>query len=299
MMKKKTTAISLVFACMLVYITPTYAGSEFLQAFPTVFSKPVILVSAKLSGLTVSSGTEIQVPFEVTNLGSKRSFSFSAISSEGTSTTLNVNTQELEQNGKIEVIANLKFPIIQAEQPANITLVATSTDDPAIKNSARATFCVSGDTDQDGLPDLWEDQNGLNKNSQKDALQDKDKDTLTNKEEFLNHTNPAQSDSDGDGITDNIELATGTNPHDPTSPLPVTPLDAQLSFNLAKSHYCVGDKLEIDLVENRNKFHHLHLDLWIAIVLPDNTQLFVKNDSSNPVSDKPQRFNQKPWSNQI
>ena len=43
------------------------------------------------------------------------------------------------------------------------------------------------DSDGDGIPDYWEEQFGLSKNS---ATQDSDGDGYTNIEEYLNNTNP-------------------------------------------------------------------------------------------------------------
>lgn len=75
-----------------------------------------------------------------------------------------------------------------------------------------------------------------------------------------------------------------------------TPVDSQLSFEMAKSHYRVGDKLEVNLVENLDELHsrEMRVDLWVAIVFPDETKFFIKNDLLNPASLEPQRFNQKP-----
>ncbi|MBL8025668.1 MAG: hypothetical protein JNL74_04620, partial [Fibrobacteres bacterium] len=42
------------------------------------------------------------------------------------------------------------------------------------------------DTDNDGMPDFWEDAMGLNKNGQEDASADKDGDGYTNIEEYIN-----------------------------------------------------------------------------------------------------------------
>jgi len=51
------------------------------------------------------------------------------------------------------------------------------------------------DTDRDGMPDYWEDQFGLDKNTTRDNSFDNDGDGYTNLEEYLNNTDPS-----GEGI---------------------------------------------------------------------------------------------------
>jgi len=59
-----------------------------------------------------------------------------------------------------------------------------------------------GDRDCDGLPDDWEERNGLDPDNAADALADADGDGLTNKQEYKLGTNPRSADTDGDGIPD-------------------------------------------------------------------------------------------------
>lgn len=100
------------------------------------------------------------------------------------------------------------------------------------------------DTDQDGLPDKWESDNGLDP---EDA--DTDNDGLTDGDEVNTYgTDPADVDTEGDGMPDGwdaehnldplmddanddddedgfsniIEYRRGTDPQDPTSYPPIT-----------------------------------------------------------------------------
>ncbi len=51
---------------------------------------------------------------------------------------------------------------------------------------------VPADTDQDGMPDNWEKEHGLDTRSADDGSADSDQDGYTNVEEYLNGTNPRQ-----------------------------------------------------------------------------------------------------------
>jgi hypothetical protein len=62
------------------------------------------------------------------------------------------------------------------------------TDYVGIPVLAAGTPCT--DSDSDGMPDTWEDANGLNKNDASDATDDDDGDGYINLEEYLNGTSP-------------------------------------------------------------------------------------------------------------
>ncbi len=64
------------------------------------------------------------------------------------------------------------------------------------------TLLAISDLDNDGMPDQWETDNGLNPNDPSDASQDPDDDGLTNLEEFNKNTYPNDSDSDDDMVID-------------------------------------------------------------------------------------------------
>jgi hypothetical protein len=64
------------------------------------------------------------------------------------------------------------------------------------------------DTDGDGIPDSYEDANGLDKVIN-DAAGDPDSDLVSNLEEFFKGTDPQDEDSDDDTLTDGVETNTG------------------------------------------------------------------------------------------
>ncbi|MCP4470479.1 MAG: hypothetical protein GY815_07300, partial [Gammaproteobacteria bacterium] len=65
------------------------------------------------------------------------------------------------------------------------------------------------DNDNDGIPDIWEDEYGLDKTNAEDALHDNDEDGLNNLQEYLNGTSPLLSDTDSDGLSDLWEVTYG------------------------------------------------------------------------------------------
>jgi hypothetical protein len=61
------------------------------------------------------------------------------------------------------------------------------------------------DTDEDGMPDKWEVDNGTDPVVD-DAQEDPDDDDLVNLKEYLAGSNPLDSDTDGDTIDDGMEV---------------------------------------------------------------------------------------------
>lgn len=68
------------------------------------------------------------------------------------------------------------------------------------------------DSDRDGMPDTWENVNGMNPTNCLDASADADSDGLANLLEYQSGTNPKLADSDADGMPDGWEVANSFNP---------------------------------------------------------------------------------------
>ncbi|MBW3014924.1 thrombospondin type 3 repeat-containing protein [Candidatus Woesearchaeota archaeon] len=72
------------------------------------------------------------------------------------------------------------------------------------------------DSDEDGMPDYWEDKYELNKTDPSDAILDKDGDGATNLEEYRAGTDPTNAldfpskDTDGDGVDDRNDICPNT-----------------------------------------------------------------------------------------
>ncbi len=74
------------------------------------------------------------------------------------------------------------------------------------------------DSDADGMPDNYENENDLDPLDPADADQDADNDGLTNLEEHALGTDPQNADTDGDGIRDGTESVLGFDPLTPDLP---------------------------------------------------------------------------------
>lgn len=68
------------------------------------------------------------------------------------------------------------------------------------------SFGQDRDSDQDGIPDWWENLHGLSPSDPNDAFQISRGGALTNIYKYENNLNPEVGDSDGDGVDDDLDL---------------------------------------------------------------------------------------------
>ncbi len=135
--------------------------------------------------------------------------------------------------------------------------VKTATVKLGLGGSERFVSFVSAaedrfDSDNDGMPDRWEEANSLDPFSAvglNGAQGDPDGDGLPNWLEYANGTipfGPDGFDTDGDGFGDGEEVDEGTDPTDPDDHPTLPPLTVQVSFiqaNPADAAIRVGEQL--------------------------------------------------------
>ncbi|WP_081452826.1 DUF1800 domain-containing protein [Verrucomicrobium spinosum] len=151
--------------------------------------------------------------------------------STGAQTSWNVTFAIINQRTGSTVVSRTYNGCALATSAHNNTATWQTNDDPAVVNRFNfrvpdavtvyfqatplentTAFSAHKDTDNDGMPDVWETQYGLNINSAADAPLDPDSDGLKNVDEYTAGTSPLQRDTDGDGAQDGVEVSTRSNP---------------------------------------------------------------------------------------
>ncbi len=92
-------------------------------------------------------------------------------------------------------------------------------DGEEVSNGYNPTGAGKMDMNKDGLPDVWEQANGLSLSINNYAL-DPDQDGLPNYLEWRHGTDPQKADTDGDGFGDSDEIRHGYDPSAPGTARP-------------------------------------------------------------------------------
>jgi hypothetical protein len=155
------------------------------------------------------------------------------------------------------------------------------------------------DSDKDGMPDLWEDQFGLDKENPADAQLDKDLDKLTNLDEYLAGTNPLLADSDNDGYQDGFEKTFGRDPNKKAES-PFVDVDTNNPYYQSILNFWqrgilssipAGNSLKFGFEQpiNRAEYAKVMLDTFCIVPRPEATQ------APGVFTDIPYQEGRLPW----
>lgn len=137
----------------------------------------------------------------------------------------------IHANGNAEILGSVSLATVYVHD-------GVLSDQDVLRNYVAGPNAAIEDSDEDGLPNYWEEANGTD-SEVADADQDPDADGLSNLEEFnmltdpqnddtdddglkdgdevTHNTDPLNADGDSDGLNDGDEIAAGTDPDDPDS----------------------------------------------------------------------------------
>jgi uncharacterized protein (DUF1800 family) len=149
---------------------------------------------------TRGTGNSWAVTFEILNLTKNTTVVSRLVSLSTAGATLDAGTATWQNTSDL-----VGMPTFSVHEGVKLFITPTALE-------SLPAFSAYADKDNDGMPDLWEDTNLLNKNSAADSVFDADGDGLKNRDEYLYGTNPQLRDTDGDGVDDRVEHEESTNP---------------------------------------------------------------------------------------
>jgi hypothetical protein len=145
------------------------------------------------------AGQDVDIRLDIYNLSG-------GTVAESIPVTLNDYYSSLEVNVNTEEYNSVRLTLLED--------VAWGLDAIESEDTVEEEETEDTDSDDDGLPDYWEDAHDLDAEDEDDAEEDPDDDGLTNVDEYEANTNPQSPDTDGDGTQDGEEVEEGTDPLD-------------------------------------------------------------------------------------
>ncbi len=140
-----------------------------------------------------------------------------AVSETATLQTEYANLQfglDANRNGDLYAMVDGESVVRIDKTTGEVTTIATYDFPGSVGCSTTFAFNLPTDTDDDGLPDYWEDENGFDKTDPDDAVGDLDSDGISNRGEYDSGTDPQDPDGDDDGLLDGDEgFEHGTDPY--------------------------------------------------------------------------------------
>lgn len=131
-------------------------GTEFLRTFPTVYLGQSVKVEVSEADAEMIAGADFTALFKLTNLGMEDTFNITAADSYGLVSDVSDNIITIDEGESKEIEVVLSIPPIPPTDIVTLTVVAQSTTNTTIENSALVSRYIVDDFDGDGLSNKTE-----------------------------------------------------------------------------------------------------------------------------------------------
>ncbi len=130
-----------------IYVSGTdIEENQILRAFPTVFKKQFVSISAEVPMLLVEGGEILEMPFTIKNLAELGDYTITASVSDGSTALLDTNKITLAKGESDKIKVTLKIPKMETEGEINLTVIAKNVINSDISNSSVVEFSVGRTT---------------------------------------------------------------------------------------------------------------------------------------------------------